>query len=252
MELRERMRARLPKAGWDGKWYEISNAAGDNDEPAVIRLYQEIGYWGVTAEDFARELDAVSASTIEVWINSPGGDVFDGIAIYNVLRAHSARVITRVDGIAASAASVIAQAGDHRVMLESAQMMIHEAWGLAIGPADEIRAFADILDQQNEVIAGVYASRSGGDAEAFRALMSAETWLTDEQTVELGLADEVVVPERQEAAAANTTVIVKIDGPAIAAAIAATQPKPAATFDATDHVDRPWVREMFGSTALAD
>ena len=154
-QLREKMRDRRPKAA-TGRWFDIRNATGP---VATIRIYDEIGYWGVTADDLARELAAVTAPEIEVQINSPGGDVFDGLAIYNALRMHKAKVTTRVDGLAASAASVIVQAGDRRVMVKSAQMMIHEAWGLAIGPAAELREFADLLDMQNDVLAGIYADR---------------------------------------------------------------------------------------------
>lgn len=195
-ELRERLRARMPKAAVArGSWYSISNAA---DGAAVVRIYDEISWWGITAEDFIRDLDAITASKIRVEINSPGGDVFDAVAIYNALRTHPAHVTTRVDGLAASAASLIVQAGDHRVMLSSAQMMIHNAWGIVIGNADDHREMAGLLDQQDDVIAGIYASRSGGDRAAFRTLMSVETWLTDSDAVEKGLADEVIDPPRQE------------------------------------------------------
>lgn len=197
-ELRKRMRERLPNASSrarsKAKGYSIQNAANE----AVIRIYDEIWFLGVNAEDFARDLDEITASNIRVEINSPGGDVFDAVAIYNALRTHPAHITTRVDGLAASAASLIVQAGDHRVMLGGSQMMVHNAWGIAIGNADDHRDMATLLDQQDDVIAGIYASRSGGDKAAFRALMGDETWLTDEQTVEKGLADEVVEPERQQ------------------------------------------------------
>jgi ATP-dependent protease ClpP protease subunit len=193
--LRARLRERMPKAaGRHGSWYSISNA--DAGEP-VVRIYDEIGFFGITADEFIKDLDKITASTIRVEINSPGGDVFDAVAIYNALRTHPAHVTTRVDGLAASAASLIVQAGDHRVMLSSSQMMIHNAWSFAIGNADELREMAALLDQQDDVIAGVYASRSGGDKDEFRSLMAADTWLTDQDTVEKGLADEVVDPPRQ-------------------------------------------------------
>lgn len=192
MNLHDRMKARASKLSAVSKWYDISAAADAG--VTVVRIYDEIGYWGVTADQFARDLDAVTTDTIEVQINSPGGDVFDGIAIYNTLRTHPANVVTRVDGIAASAASVISQAGDHRLMVEASQMMIHEAWGVAVGSADELRSFADLIDQQSDVLASIYASRSGGEVAKFRELMSAETWLTDQAAVDLGLADEVMTP----------------------------------------------------------
>lgn len=181
------LRKSLPAAK-SGSWYSIKNQA----DKVAVRIYEEIGYWGVTAADFAADLDAITANEIEVQISSPGGDVFDGIAIYNALRAHPATITTRVDGLAASAASVIVQAGDRRVMLSASQMMIHNAWGLTVGSADDMRDAADILERQNEVLAGIYAARSGRDAGEFKKLMSAETWLTDQGAVDAGLADEVI------------------------------------------------------------
>lgn len=193
--MRSRVRARLLEQQQKprGSWYEIRAAA--DDDTVVIRIYDEIdAWWGVSSESFARELALVTASNIEVQINSPGGDIFEGIAIYNTLRAHPAHITTRVDGLAASAASIIAQAGDTRVMLTSTTMMIHEAWSIVIGPAEEMRAAADLLDQLNDQAAELYAARAGGDAQEFRQLMADETWLTPDQAVELGLADEIVDP----------------------------------------------------------
>lgn len=192
--FRAKIQARAPRTE-ARSWYEISNATAD--DVATIRLYDEISWFGIDAESFARELDAISAPKIEVQINSPGGNVFDGIAIYNALRAHPAHVTTRVDSMAGSIASVIAQAGDHRVMLTGSQMMIHEAWGAAIGNAADMREMADILDHQSNILAGIYAERSGGDVAAFRQTMIDEAWLTADAAVELGLADEVVKPDRQ-------------------------------------------------------
>lgn len=189
-KLRQRMRDRTTPR--NARWYDVRNQDG---QKATLRIYDEIHWlFGVTPEDFARDLEAITAPEIEVQINSPGGDVFDGIAIFNALRAHSARIVTRVDGIAASIASVIAQAGEQRTMLSGSQMMVHEAWGLAIGPAGDHREMADLLDQQTDVIAGIYAERSGREQAEFRTLMEAETWLTDQAAVDAGLADEVVVP----------------------------------------------------------
>ena len=190
MDARKRMLNRLPR---NGHWYDIRNA---DTETATVRIYDEIGLWGVNEEDFARELANVSAGEIEVQISSPGGDVFAGLAIYNALRAHPARVTTRVDGVAASIASVISQAGDHRVILSGAQMMIHSAWGVAIGPAAELREFAELLDKQTANVAAIYASRSGGDVEKFTEMLAAgDTWLSANEAVEMGLADEVVDPK---------------------------------------------------------
>lgn len=198
--FRDRMRATLAKR--EGRWYDISNAAGD---VAVIRIYDEISWWGVSADMVAAEIAAITAGTIEVQINSPGGNVFDGLAIYNALRLHPARIVTRVDGLAASAASAIAQAGDHRIMVSSSQMMIHEAWGACVGNAADMLDMAALLEQQNTVLAELYAERSGGNVDEFRALMAAETWFTAQAAIDAGLADELLVPARQDAPANKLT-----------------------------------------------
>jgi ATP-dependent protease ClpP protease subunit len=176
--------------------YTIHNAAGDE---AVVRIYDEIWWLGVNAQDLTSDLDGITAPVIRVEINSPGGDVFDGIAIYNALRTHPSRIVTRVDGLAASIASVIAQAGDHRIMVDSSQMMIHNAWGMVVGNKSDHEEMASLLQQQDEVIAGIYAANSSQDAAHFLGLMNAETWLTAERAVAEGLADEVLIPERNEA-----------------------------------------------------
>lgn len=192
---RER-RQMLAKLARGERWYSIHNQAGP---VAEVRIYDEIGWFGLTAEDFVRELEEITAPEIVCAINCPGGDVFDGIAIYNALRAHPAHVTTRVDSLAASVASVIVQAGDHRVMLSASQMMIHEAWGITLGTASEMREFADLLDRQSDVIAGIYAERSGRSARYFRSLMGdGERWFTDKEAVAAGLADAVLKGSSEE------------------------------------------------------
>jgi len=178
-----------------GGWYEITNNA--DDDSATIRIYDEIGFFGVEADAFSSDLSAITASRITVAINSPGGSVMDGLAIYNSLRVHPAHVTTRVDGIAASAASFIAQAGDERIMVESSQMMIHDASGVFAGSAADFREVADFLERQSANIAELYASRSGQPVQQYVDMMAAETWMTAAEAVENGLADSVLVPERK-------------------------------------------------------
>jgi len=182
-----RPRAQLRQGRTD--WYKITNSVGG--APAVLHLYDEIGYWGITASDLVAELSALDVSAIDVHINSPGGEIFDGIAITNALRAHRATVTTYVDSLAASIASVIAMAGDRVVMAPNSQLMIHDGSGLCIGNAAEMREMADLLDRQSDNIAAVYAEKAGGDVADWRALMTAETWYTAEEAVAAGLADEV-------------------------------------------------------------
>lgn len=174
-------------------WFRIRNA-GDTAE---VRLYDEIGYYGTSASEFADQVSALEVPRIDVRIHSMGGDVFDGVAIYNALRQHDAHITTFVDSIAASIASVIAQAGDDRVIVESGQMMIHNAWGIAIGDAAEMRRYADLLDKQTGNLANIYAARSGRPASDFVELMADDSWLDDAEAVTAGLADRVLIPERR-------------------------------------------------------
>lgn len=168
-------------------WYKITNKA----DVTEISIYDEIGYVGVTAGDFIRDLGGVKSSKISLRLNSPGGEVFDGIAIMNALKNHDAEVTVYVDGLAASIASVIAMAGDHIVMAPNATMMIHDALSLQIGNAADMRKVADLLDKASDNIASVYATRAGGDASKWRNAMQEETWYSAEEAVEAGLADEV-------------------------------------------------------------
>lgn len=179
---------RQPRNG-PQSWYRIGNYSAGGS--ADVWVYDEIGYWGITALDFVRELSALNATEIALHINSPGGDVFDGIAIYNAIRNHPATVTSHVDGLAASAASFIACAADRTVMQPQAQMMIHEASGLCIGPADDMRAMAELLEKTSGSLADIYATTRGGTAEAWRAAMQAESWYTAEEAVAAGLAHEV-------------------------------------------------------------
>lgn len=169
----------------------VPRAAEGEGEEVEILLYDEIGFWGIQARDFVRELKAVTASTINLRINSPGGEVFDGHAIYNALRAHPARIVTHVDGIAASIASEIALAGDEILMAENAFLMIHDPWVLTIGNAADHRKSAEVLDKIGQSILDVYTKRSSLDEDEVRALMAEETWLTAEEAVASGFADSI-------------------------------------------------------------
>lgn len=171
------------------EWFRIRNLNATTTE---LYIYDEIGYWGTTASDLVATLSELQGVTaIDVHINSPGGDVFDGLAIMNCLRACAATVTTYVDGIAASIASVIAMAGERVVMGPHSQLMIHDASGLCLGNATDMREMADMLDFQSDNIAAVYAEKAGGSVADWRAHMTAETWYTAEEAVAAGLADEV-------------------------------------------------------------
>lgn len=174
-------------------WYTIKALAADESGPVEILIYDEISpMWGVSAVDFVRDLAAIDADEITVRINSPGGSVFEGIAILNALRGHPATITTVVDSIAASIASVIAMGGNKVVMNQNSQMMIHNAWNVAVGNADELQKVVDDLRRMSTNIASIYAGRAGGTVEDWQALMDAETWYSAEEAVAAGLADDAI------------------------------------------------------------
>lgn len=174
-----------------GDWYRISNAG----ERAEVFIYGVIGSdWDegdVTAAGFVKDLRNITAPSIDLHLNSPGGLVFDGIAIYSALVNHPATVDVYVDGIAASAASFVAMAGDSIVMEKPARMFIHDAQGIAMGNAELMRDMAQVLDETSDTIAGIYADHTGGTVEDWRTAMRAETWYSAAGAVEAGLADRV-------------------------------------------------------------
>ena len=163
------------------------------DDAAVIDVFDAIGEWGVSARSFAAKLDeAKAARSLTVRLNSPGGDVFDGIAIYNQLAQSGKPVRVEILGMAASAASVIAMAGDEIAIAENAFLMIHNAWGIVAGNKVDMRSFAAVLDQIDAALVATYARRTGGDAGEIAAMMDAETWLAGPEAIERGFAGELL------------------------------------------------------------
>ncbi len=169
-------------------FWRFENKTADTAE---LMIYDEVSFWGINAQDFAKDLAQVKAPNLTLRINSPGGDVFDGIAIKNLLADHPARITVKVDALAASIASVIAMAGDEIIMGPNSQMMIHDASGVCMGDATDMLDMAALLDMISDNIADVYAQRTSGDAKAWRKTMKNETWYTAEEAVAAGLADSV-------------------------------------------------------------
>ncbi|ORM95725.1 ClpP-like prohead protease/major capsid protein fusion protein [Pantoea cypripedii] len=162
------------------------------ESAADIYIYDEIGYWGVTAQSFAASLKALGdIDHINLHIHSPGGDVFDGIAIYNLLNAHSATKTVYIDGIAASMASVIAMVGNPIIMPENAMMMIHKPWGITGGDANDMRDYADLLDKVEAVLIPSYAKKTGKTTEELAGMLGEETWMTAQECIEHGFADQL-------------------------------------------------------------
>jgi ATP-dependent protease ClpP protease subunit len=179
-------------------WYRVIRDAtgGTASTPTRVDVYDDIGgggmfgLSGITAADFTADLAAISGD-LEVHINSAGGDVFDGIAIFNTLAARSGNVVTVVDGIAASIASVIAQAGRTRVIAPGAMMMIHDGLAGCLGNEADMLDMAKTLGLVSDNLAGIYALRGTTSKDTWRAAMRAETWYTAKDAVAAGLADQL-------------------------------------------------------------
>jgi ATP-dependent Clp endopeptidase proteolytic subunit ClpP len=178
-----------------GDWLKIENLSADETS---IHIFDEIGFFGTSAQGFVDQLNAVITPKITVHINSPGGEVFDGIAIHTALATHKAHVTTFVTGVAASAASFIAMSGDTIKMARNATMMIHDASGLVWGNATDMRQQADLLDKLSDNIADMYAMQAGGTMEQWRSAMRAETWYTGKEALAAGLVDEITDPDEED------------------------------------------------------
>lgn len=174
-------------------WYTIrARATG-----AEVLIYDEIGAYGVSAKGFLAELGALpDDAPIDLRLNSPGGSVFDAVAIYNALTRHAGTITVWIDGIAASAASYIAMAGDEIVMPENAFLMIHDPSGIVMGTATDMRDMAGTLDKIAASMTRGYAAKSGKPEDEIAALLSAETWFDAKDALEAGLATRMVEPVR--------------------------------------------------------
>jgi len=213
------IKSRMPKAptdqvsgsiGWDivpaayQKWNPGFQAAASSDND--IGIYEVIGdYWGegVTAKRIAAALRSIgSTSDVVVNINSPGGDLFEGLAIYNLLRAHQGHVTVRVMGMAASAASVIAMAADELQIARAGFLMIHNAWVIAMGNRNDLREVAETLEPFDSAMAGIYQTRTGIEEKEIKSMMDAETWIGGADAVDHGFADDLLpsdqIAERED------------------------------------------------------
>ncbi|GAA1714524.1 head maturation protease, ClpP-related [Brachybacterium phenoliresistens] len=176
---------------------------------AVMRIYDPIDSWGewfgLSAKEFGAALDSLpdDVEHIELHLNSPGGEVHEGLAILNQLRQHKASVTVVVDGLAASAASFIAMGADKVLVAPNAELMIHNAWAVAIGDTDDLRKAADDLSRINTNLARIYQGRAGGTVDDWLEAMAVETWYSDEEAVAAGLADAILDQEPETTAEAR-------------------------------------------------
>ncbi|WP_097483437.1 head maturation protease, ClpP-related [Escherichia coli] len=173
----------------NNSWFRMQ--AGHQSD-ADIYIYDEIGFWGVTAKQFISDLNALGDIThINLHINSPGGDVFEGIAIFNALKTHGASITVYVDGVAASMASVIAMVGNPVIMPENTFMMIHKPFGFTGGDAEDMRTYADLLDKVEAVLLPAYAQKTGKTTDEIAAMLADETWMSGAECLAHGFADQV-------------------------------------------------------------
>lgn len=186
-EARPAARQRHMFARANGAGFDVKAANGATQ----IDLYDEIGIWGVTAAAFREKLNQ-SPGNILLRINSPGGDVFDGVAIYNDLLGHRGRVTVEVTGLAASAASIIAMAGDEIRIADNAYLMVHRSWGITIGNGIDHTETAKLLTDIDAALARTYSAKTGRPSADMLEIMTAETWMSGQAAVDAGFADKVI------------------------------------------------------------
>jgi len=192
------------------RWDSGVRAADDGERS--IGIYDVIGYdyWtgeGVTAKRVAGALRALGKGPVTVNVNSPGGDLFEGLAIYSLLREHEGEVTVRVLGLAASAASVVAMAGDTVQIARAGFLMVHNAWVLMAGNRHDFRDTADTMEPFDAAMADIYAARTGGDVKAMAKLMDAETWIGGSSAVDQGFADQLLPSDQVGADKASARVV---------------------------------------------
>ncbi|AZR95106.1 peptidase [Bordetella trematum] len=192
------------------RWDAGVRAAIESKEDRSISVYDVIGYdwWtgeGVTAKRVASALRGMGAGPVTVNVNSPGGDMFEGLAIYNLLREHQGEVTIKVLGLAASAASIIAMAGDTVQIARAGFLMIHNCWVVAQGNRHDLREFAATMEPFDAAMADIYAARTGQEMDVVQRQMDGETWIGGSQAVEQGFADELLASDQVDKANTKTS-----------------------------------------------
>lgn len=162
-----------------------------DDRNTEVSIYGMIGQWDISAANFVQELKSLGNRTVDVHINSSGGEVFEAMAIYNALKSHKGQVNVYVDGYAVSAASFVAMAGDQIIMAPQSEMMMHDAIGGCTGNAEQFRQMLDLLERTSDNIAAIYAERAGEDSKFWRKAMRRESWYNAAEAVSAGLADTI-------------------------------------------------------------
>lgn len=177
-------------------WYRVQNKSDALD----VSIHEEIGLWGITAQDFIADIRQFKGDVINLSINSPGGSVFDGFAMYNAIKDHPATVNAKVEGIAASAASTVLLAADNITMPEASFLMIHDPWSFSVGNSTELREMADFLDKLGEQITNIYVKNTTLERDEIIDMMANETWLNGQEALDMGFVDSLT---EEKAAALN-------------------------------------------------
>ncbi len=214
-------------------WFKIDAKGKKPGREATVYIMDEITSWGTGARAFADQVAALDVDSIELHLNSPGGKFAEGVAIMNMLRDHKATVTAHIDGLAASAATIVAMGADKIIAKRGSQMMIHEGSGLVYGPMSDMLKMAQVLEKSNAQMAAIYADRAGGTPEEWRAAMAAETWYTAEEAVDSGLADTLDASAKEDEVVAACN---RFDLTVFAHAGRAKAPAP---FKPTDTSDTP-------------
>jgi ATP-dependent Clp endopeptidase proteolytic subunit ClpP len=179
-------------------WYNIKNVAEEN--VTEVMIYDEIGLYGVNAKSFIEEIKGIPKSeSVLLRINSPGGSVIDGLAIYDAVNRLPQKVTSRIEGLAASMASVIALAADEVIMSENSLYMIHNVWGGEVGESDDLRKAADLMDKMSDRLVNIYVSKTGKSEEQVRSWMDEETWFDSSEAFESGFINSIEEPIRMAA-----------------------------------------------------
>lgn len=226
-------------------WFNIQAKKSGDEEIVDISIFDEIGYWGVTAKSFIDELTAKkgNAKKATLSINSPGGSVFDGFAIFNALKASGLEIDVKIMGIAASMASVIAMAGKSIEMPANTMMMVHNAISGVYGDAEDLRAVTKVLDDIDDAIEATYMARTGRSEKEIRDLMAADTFMTAAKALELGFCTKVTDEVKATACFALDNLPENVR-----AMFKASATKPAATGD----IDKPFAEQVEALAKAAD
>jgi len=171
-------------------WFRFENKAGEDS--TTVYVYDEIGYWGVTAKEFCDALNGVATSVINLKINSPGGDVFDGMSLYNAFANHPGGVTVRIEGLAASMASIVAMGGRKVEAYQNTMFMIHNAWTVAGGDHNAMREIAEIIEKISGQMLEVYTGKTKTGKKDMKQMMDDETWMTAGEAEAKGFIDTVL------------------------------------------------------------